>query len=238
MSKIKAVLFDSGRVLNGPVTGHWFITPNFWDYVDKAVFESIESSKIQVAFREADKYINTQKLITTKEIELECFIKFYEVFSNSLPELNLTKDKINLIANDLVYNPEKYVFYDDALEMIPELSKQYKLGIVSDAWPSLLDVYDKNNVTQYFGSIIISSIIGASKPDSKMYVTALKELDVSPDEAVFIDDSLKNCLGAEAVGIQSYWLCRDKKQYTLNKIKSIGKKYKVINSLDDLKKYL
>lgn len=238
MSKIKAVLFDSGRVLNGPVTGHWFITPNFWDYVDKAVFESIESSKIQVAFREADKYINTQKLITTKEIELECFIKFYEIFSNHLSELKLTKDKINLIANDLVYNPEKYVFYDDALKVIPELSKRYKLGIVSDAWPSLLDVYDKNNVTQYFGSIIISSIIGASKPDSTMYVTALKELDVSPDEAVFIDDSFKNCLGAEAVGIQSYWLCRDKKQYTLNKIKSIGKKYSVINSLDDLKKYL
>ena len=30
----------------------------------------------------------------------------------------------------------------------------------------------------------------------------------------------------------------DKKQYILNKIKSIGKKYRVINSLDDLKKYL
>lgn len=101
-----------------------------------------------------------------------------------------------------------------------------------------MDVYDKNNVTQYFGSIVISSIIGTSKPDSTMYVTSLKELDTSPDEAIFIDDSLKNCLGAEAVGIQSYWLCRDKKQYTLNKIKSIGKKYKVINSLYDLKKYL
>lgn len=26
---IKAILLDSGRVLNGPVTGHWFITPKF-----------------------------------------------------------------------------------------------------------------------------------------------------------------------------------------------------------------
>ena len=156
LSKIKAILFDSGRVLNGPVPGHWFITPNFWNYVDKTVFESIESSKIHFAFRKADEYINTQKLITTKEFELECFIKFYEIFSNSLPELKLTNDKINLIANDLIYNPDKYVFYDDALKVIPELSKRYKLGIVSDAWPSLLDVYDKNNFTQYFDSIIIS----------------------------------------------------------------------------------
>ena len=131
MSRIKAVLFDSGRVLNGPVTGHWFITPNFWDYVDKTVFESIESSKIHFAFRKADEYINTQKLITTKEFELECFIKFYEIFSNSLPELKLTNDKINLIANDLIYNPDKYVFYDDALKVIPELSKRYNEQLVS-----------------------------------------------------------------------------------------------------------
>lgn len=50
MSKIKAVLFDSGRVLNGPVTGHWFITPNFWDYVDKAVFERLNQAKFILFF--------------------------------------------------------------------------------------------------------------------------------------------------------------------------------------------
>lgn len=29
MSNIKAILFDSGRILNIPKTGHWFIPPNF-----------------------------------------------------------------------------------------------------------------------------------------------------------------------------------------------------------------
>ena len=47
MSKIKAVLFDSGRVLNGPVTGHWFITPNFWRYVNKSTFDSIDKSRFK-----------------------------------------------------------------------------------------------------------------------------------------------------------------------------------------------
>lgn len=35
---IKAILFDSGRVLNKPVTGHWFITPNFFSFVDENKF--------------------------------------------------------------------------------------------------------------------------------------------------------------------------------------------------------
>ena len=42
MNNIKAILFDSGRVLNEPVTGHWFITPNFWKYVDINTFYNLD----------------------------------------------------------------------------------------------------------------------------------------------------------------------------------------------------
>lgn len=235
---IKAILFDSGRVLNGPVTGHWFITPNFWEYVNKDVFDSLDKSKIASAFAQADKYIITQKLMTTKDEEYKHFIKFYEIFSSRLPELQLSSETIENIARDLVFNPQKYVFYDDALAVIPELKNKYKLAIVSDAWPSLLDVYEKNNMTSYFDSIVISSFLGTSKPDSKMYNTALEELNVEPEEAVFIDDSPKNCMGAMAVGINTVLLCRNKHAYIKEKIKSVGKGYKVINNLNQIYKIL
>lgn len=235
---IKAILFDSGRVLNGPVTGHWFITPNFWEYVNKDVFDSLDKSKIASAFAQADKYIITQKLMTTKDEEYKHFIKFYEIFSSRLPELQLSSETIENIARDLVFNPQKYVFYDDALAVIPELKNKYKLAIVSDAWPSLLDVYEKNNMTSYFDSIVISSFLGTSKPDSKMYNTALEELNVEPEEAIFIDDSPKNCMGAMAVGINTVLLCRNKHAYIKEKIKSVGKGYKVINNLNQIYKIL
>ena len=238
MKNIKAVLFDSGRVLNGPVTGHWFITPNFWEYVDKSIFDSVDKSKIVSAFAEADKYIVAQKLMTTKDEEYQHFIKFYEIFSTQLPELKLTADAIENIAKDLVFNPKKYAFYNDALEVVPKLKNKYKLAIVSDAWPSLLDVYDENNMTSYFASIVISSFLGTSKPDSKMYNTALQELDIKPEEAIFIDDSLKNCMGAIEVGINTVLLCRNKQAYISEKIKSIGKGYKVINDLKQLYKFI
>ena len=238
MKNIKAVLFDSGRVLNGPVTGHWFITPNFWEYVDKSVFNSLDKSKIASAFAEADKYIVTQKLMTTKDEEYQHFIKFYEIFSSRLPELKLTSEAIKNIAKDLVFNPKKYLFYDDALEVVPKLKGKYKLAIVSDAWPSLLDVYNENHMTSYFDSIVISSFLGTSKPDSKMYNTALQELDIKPEEAIFIDDSLKNCMGAMEVGINTVLLCRNKQAYITEKIKSIGKGYKVIKDLKQLYKFI
>ncbi len=238
MKNIKAILFDSGRVLNGPVTGHWFITPNFWEYVDKATFDSLDKNKVASAFAEADKYICTQKTMATKEEEYQHFVKFYEIFLSRLSELKLSADEIENIAKDLVFNPKKYVFYDDALSVIPELKKKYKLAIVSDAWPSLLDVYEENNMTSYFDSVVISSFIGTSKPDSKMYNTALQELNVEPEEAIFVDDSLKNCMGALAVGINTVLLCRNKQAHLKEKIKSIGKGYKVINDLNQLYKIL
>ena len=84
-------------------------------------------------------------------------------------------------------------------------------------------------MTSYFDSIVISSFLGTSKPDSKMYNTALQELNIKPEEAIFIDDSLKNCMGAMAVGINTVLLCRNKQAYISEKIKSISKGYKVIN---------
>lgn len=68
---IKAILFDSGRVLNAPATGHWFISPNFWKYVDKRKYDCIEKKRISHAFHEAEKSISTQKLILTKEEEYQ-----------------------------------------------------------------------------------------------------------------------------------------------------------------------
>ena len=238
LKNIKAILFDSGRVLNGPVTGHWFITPNFWKHVDKKTFDGLDKNRVVAAFVEANKYIVTQKLMTTKEEEYQHFVKFYDIFSSHLPELKLTHDAIESIAKDLVFNPQKYVFYDDALTVIPELKGKYKLAIVSDAWPSLLDVYEENNMLSYFDPIVISSFIGTSKPDSKMYCTALEELNIKPEEAVFVDDSLKNCIGALTVGINTVLLCRNKKAYVTQKVKSIGKGYKVINDLNQLLKML
>ncbi len=236
--KIRAILFDSGKVLNGPVTGHWFITPNFWNYIDKNTFDSIDKNRVVAAFKKADQYIVNQKLMKTKEEEYLHFIKFYEIFASQLPELNLTSDAIEGIATDLVFNPHKYVFYDDALSVIPKLKSTYKLAVVSDAWPSLLDVYKENHMDSYFDSMVISCFHGTLKPDSKMYCTALQELNVNPEEVIFIDDSLKNCMGAMSLGIKTVLLCRNKQTYIAEKIKSFGKGYKVINNLKQLYKFL
>lgn len=232
---IKVILFDSGRVLNESATGHWFVSPKFFSYVDSEKYSAIDKDRKNIAFRKAGNYINCESFIKTKEEEYVHFKKYYEIFSESLPELRLNDIEIDGLAKDLVYNVDKYIFFNDALKVIPQLKEKYKLAIVSDAWPSLKGVYENKGLDKYFDSFVISSIIGVTKPNEKMYLKALEELRVLPEEAVFVDDNLNNCKGAMKLGIKGILLCRNKLQYYICKVLSIGKGYAVINSLEQLK---
>lgn len=234
--KIKAILFDSGRVLNGPATGHWFITPDFFKYVNPKKFSAIKVSEKISAFDRAAEYISQQKLIINENEEYMHFFEYYSIFSECLPQLQLKCEDIALITNDYVYNPMKYSFYNDAVTVIPELSKIYKLAIVSDAWPSLERVFSKAGLREYFSAFVISSKLGVTKPNGLMYKTALDELGVLPEEAVFIDDNIKNCNGALKLGINSIVLNRDWRIYAYNRL--FNRKYKVVRNLYDIKKLL
>lgn len=84
MSKnIRALLFDSGRVLNRSAAGNWFIAPKFFDYVDPQIFYSIPKAKRDLAFKKAKEYISSKELIKTEEEEFAHFQQYYKNFFDS-----------------------------------------------------------------------------------------------------------------------------------------------------------
>lgn len=206
---IKAILFDSGRVLNYPRTGHWFIPPNFFKHVDKNKFAALDMKLVEGAFGKAMKYLWSYPLILTEEDELEKFVEFYHILADELIDLGLNREQVLEIAKDTVLNDEKFVFYEDVFEYIPKLSKHYKLGVVSDTWPSLNRVFKNAGVRQYFSTFVMSSVLGVNKPHELMFTTALEELAVKPEEALFIDDNIVNVEGARKLGMQGLVILRD-----------------------------
>jgi putative hydrolase of the HAD superfamily len=168
---LKAILFDSGRVLNSPRTGHWFIPPNFFKYVDKEKFNLLSEDTVGRAFQRAFQYLNQQNFILTETEEFEHFIEFYKLFSNELPSLELSQTDVLEIASDTVYNDDKFYFYDDVFESIPKLSENYKLGIVSDTWVSLDRVFRNVGLRNYFSTFVMSSVVGVVKPHDLMFNT-------------------------------------------------------------------
>ena len=148
----------------------------------------------------------------------------------------MDQEKIEAVTRDLVYNYDKYKFYKDVLEIIQSGLKFYKLAVVSDAWPSLENVFKQAGLRDYFSSFIISSVKGISKPNEMMYKLALDKIKVSSEEAIFIDDYIKNCDGAQGIGIKSFVLCREWKTYIYNKFTC--ERYTVIRNIKDIAKIM
>lgn len=116
------------------------------------------------------------------------------------------------------------------------MSKSYKLGIVSDAWPSLEDVYTHAGLREYFSTFILSSVIGVRKPDLRMFEAALNDLGVTPREVVFVDDHRENCDSARRLGMGTVLLCRDGAEYFFHRLTC--RSHKVIRSLKELPGWL
>ena len=57
-------------------------------------------------------------------------------------------------------------------------------------------------------AIVLSFEVGVAKPDPGIYRAALDALDAQAEEAVFVDDQVAYCRGAEALGIRSYLIRR------------------------------
>jgi putative hydrolase of the HAD superfamily len=205
---IKAILFDSGHVLNGPRTGHWFMPPNFFKYVDKNKFEALDINRIENAFYKGDKYFHNHPLILTEIEELEHFVEFYNILAKELPDLEISAEYVLEIARDTVYNDEKFEFFQDVFEVIPKLSQHYKLGVISDTWPSLERVFKNAGLREYFSSFVMSSVLGVLKPHELMFNTALSELNIKPEEAIFIDDNIVNVKAAIKLGMQGIVILR------------------------------
>jgi epoxide hydrolase-like predicted phosphatase len=92
----------------------------------------------------------------------------------------------------------------ELLDFIRSLRPQYKTALLSNAWLDLRPlITDVLKIADAFDAIIISSEVGVMKPDPPIYGHVLQELGVAPNEAVFVDDALRNVEGARAIGMHA-----------------------------------
>jgi len=87
------------------------------------------------------------------------------------------------------------------VDFIRSLRPGVKTGLISNAWLDLRDYITSQHFEDAFDKMIISAEVGVMKPDAGIYQMALESVGVSPNEAVFVDDTVRNVEGAKAVGM-------------------------------------
>lgn len=216
--KYKYIVLDFGKVIAAPTTGNWDITPKFLELID---INKIDIEK----FKEVRKkygIILSEKVISLEE-EYNMFFRFY---NSILTNFNIPSNIIRDIAYDRTYNFDKYTLYENIQEELTSLKEKYRLILLTDNWPCVIDYLKHYNLYDYFDNIYVSSFYGVEKKDRAFFDYPIEEFKIKDGEALFIDDNESNLDIAKEKGLNVLLMDRE------NKIKE--SKYKIINNLSNI----
>lgn len=222
---IKNIIFDIGGVLAEPKSGHWFITTNFWNILNKNL---IDEEKLKISLKKY-LYLQTQEPKTEKD-EHKMFSNYYCNVLKDINYPNASLDIANKLADDCVYNDDKFIFFDDVYSILEELSKKYNLYIISNGWPSSFRVLKNKGIDKYFKGIIISSMHTTVKEENLFDIFINKYKEVTPSESLYIDDRNHILQKAKEYGFNLLLMDRYKKYEKTQ--------FEIVNNMNDILKIL
>lgn len=105
------------------------------------------------------------------------------------------------------------LFFNGVYDTLNELKKRgFFLGIITDSAVPVskkLSWFNKGGFENVWDSYISSQEIGVQKPDPKIYLAALEQLGLKPDQAAFVGHNAEELEGARAIGMLSIAFNKD-----------------------------
>lgn len=192
----QGIFFDLGWTLMKPRRS-WFLTDLFYE-----LFPNIaKAPALDAAFVSCLPILHDNHKIDTLDQEEAQFLRFYQAVFEKLSFSAPDDTAIRYLAHDKVYNFKNYIFFEDALPVLTRLKQHYKLGVISDTWPSAVCFLKDAGLYELFDSFTFSYQFGVFKPEPILYQHALLEINLPPAQTIFVDDNPKCLEGARQQGI-------------------------------------
>ena len=180
---LKAVIFDMDGVLVNT-------EPIYY----KVVKEIINENNHDITYKEYEKYIGMTNEYTWELIKLE-----YNI-SQSIEELIDTM----MILKDVIIKRDGYELIDGVLDLLEDLKDHnIKIGLASSS-PicDILDIVQSTGIDKYFDKLVTGESVDRSKPFPDVFLKAAKELKVSNEECIVIEDSKNGVLAANSANMK------------------------------------
>ncbi len=99
--------------------------------------------------------------------------------------------------------PRPYgVLLDDITAVVQTLSEEFKLGIIANQHPPVVQALDDYGIGRHFDVVAINEALGISKPDHAIFHWALNEAKCEPPESIMIGDRPDNDIApAKTIGM-------------------------------------
>ncbi|MCU4754396.1 HAD family hydrolase [Halobacteria archaeon AArc-curdl1] len=119
------------------------------------------------------------------------------------------------IAVAEAFNEERDQRAVDPLAGVPDvfdtLEESYRLGLITNGDPAMqAEKLEALGLTDTFEPVVCSGYDTAPKPDPEPFEVALEALDLTPEQALYVGNSLTSDVsGAQAAGLPSVWVPAD-----------------------------
>ena len=106
--------------------------------------------------------------------------------------------------------PQGYALYPDVIPALERLAGEgFALGLISnwEAWGAELVKY--LGISRYFPTQVLSGCVGIEKPDAAIFKLALSRADFSPEQVLYVGDSIRfDIEPAKAIGMSAVLINR------------------------------
>ena len=136
---------------------------------------------------------------------------FWQVTEDSLDKSMKAFNIDSSMKNELLNLYKILSPYKEVPETLKALKeKKFKLAILSNGTPSLLnELVKSNNLNNLFDDIFSIEEVGVYKPDSKVYDIPVKKYKIKKDEIAFLSANTWDVSGGGNYGYQAIWVNRN-----------------------------
>ena len=136
---------------------------------------------------------------------------FWQVTEDSLDKSMKVFNIDNSMRNELLDLYKILSPYTEVPEVLKSLKeKKYKLSILSNGTPSLLnELVKSNNLENLFDDVFSIEEVGIYKPDSRVYDMPIKKYKIQNNEVAFLSANTWDVSGGGNYGFNSIWVNRN-----------------------------
>ena len=136
---------------------------------------------------------------------------FWQVTEDSLDKSMKAFNIDSSMKNELLNLYKILSPYKEVSETLKALKeKKFKLAILSNGTPSLLnELVKSNNLNNLFDDIFSIEEVGIYKPNSKVYDIPVKKYKIKKDEIAFLSANTWDVSGGGNYGYQAIWVNRN-----------------------------
>lgn len=200
---IKVVFFDFYNTL-----------VQFWpplDQIQQAACRefglSVSEAGIKRGYAVADVYFNRENelrplALRSEGDRLEFFTRYEQMILENAG-LSVSLDLARRVWQMAGSVPKDFMPFDDSIPALSKLQAEgYRLGVISNLRSDMAQLCQRLGMAKYLDYFVNSAEVGVEKPNPEIFLAALEQATVAPEETVHVGDQHRSdVLGARAVGI-------------------------------------